>query len=60
MAYISSNIDDMIKSERRSSNKSQLIEIKQQQKTWFSTISICLLINVAFLTLAYVGWLNAN
>lgn len=60
MAYISSNIDDMIKTERRSSNKSQLIEIKQQQKTWFSTISICLLINVAFLTLAYVGWLNAN
>ena len=59
-AYKSFDIDKLIYKERRSTNKSKLIEIKQQQKAWFTTVFICLLVNLSFLFLAYLGWTNAT
>lgn len=59
-AYKSFNIDKLIYKERRSTNKSKLLEIKQQQKAWFSTVFVCLAINAIFLFLAYLGWSNAT
>jgi hypothetical protein len=59
-AYKRFDIDKLIYKERRSTNKSKLLEIKQQQKAWFTTVFICLLVNLSFLFLAYLGWTNAT
>ncbi len=53
-----STVDEFIKSERRHDELDRMREVQEQKQTWRRTMFLCGLLNLIFLILAYIGWMN--
>lgn len=50
------NLSRSISREKRTEELKRLLEIKEQKKVWLTTVLLCAILNVLFVTLAFVGW----
>jgi len=54
-AYKSFNLKQQIDIERRADNLERLLEVQQQKKVYYLTLSFCLFLNILLLTLGFIG-----